>query len=796
MIDPRWKKVTGDLVSNPTRTILVVLSIFIGVFAVGLITSSQAIITREMRSAYTEANPANATIGVSDEDSFGTDLLEVVRNVDGVGEAEGRRSFGAQARTSRNEWKDMSLVAIDDFDEISINQFTVLRGLSEPPDKTMLLERSALEELGVELGDNILVERPDGKQRVLQISGVVYAPTVFPAQFGGSTAYVSFDTMEWLSGERDFTQVLIVSAENRFDQEHNQVVAERVYDKLQKSGRNPSFPNATTPDDHPLDTFIGGMVAVLSLMGVMTVFLSGFLVTNTISGLLAQQVRQIGIMKSIGARGGQIIVMYLVLVVCFGLLALVLSYPAVQLATRAFTDLVAGLFNFDLASYAVPASVIGIQIFISVGVPVLAAIYPVFAGTRVTVREALSSEGGPNTYGQGWLDRIIQGIKGLPRPVLLSLRNTFRRKGRVALTLVTLTLGGAVFIGVFSVRNSLLQTFEDILSSLFNYDVQVAFERSYRADYVVNEAENIPGVVEAEAWQTAGVRRVLPDDSEGESITLWGVPYDSQMVQPTVIGGRWLLPKDENAIVLSNGVMEDDSDIEIGDEIVLTFQGRETTWQVVGEVATIGGARWAYTDYQSYGRAAREVGMAPNLQVQIEPDTPQDQQAVATALDEHFSRMGINVASTDTGAAIRERQGTFVNVIVFALLAMSVLIAVVGGLGLMGTMSLNVLERTREIGVMRAIGASDGRVLQVVMVEGIVLGVLSWMLGVLLSFPISRLLSDTVGIQLFSFPLSFSFSVDGAIIWLIIAVTLAALASFLPAWRASRVTVRDVLAYE
>jgi putative ABC transport system permease protein len=120
----------------------------------------------------------------------------------------------------------------------------------------------------------------------------------------------------------------------------------------------------------------------------------------------------------------------------------------------------------------------------------------------------------------------------------------------------------------------------------------------------------------------------------------------------------------------------------------------------------------------------------------------------------------------------------------------------VGGLGLAGTMSLNVLERIREIGVMRAIGASDNKVLQVVMVEGIVLGILSWILGAAMSFPMSMFLSNQVGMQLFTFPLSFSFSPAGAIIWLVIAIALAAVASFLPAWRASRVTVREVLAYE
>jgi len=794
MFSPRWKKVIGDLWSNPTRTALVVMSIFVGVFAVGLITGTQAIVVREMNDVYRSANPANATISVSDEDSFDDDLVQSVENMDEVGIAEGRRSYSARVQGSVGDWQDITFTGVDDFDEIQINQFYLLRGQMPPPRKEVVVEQSGLDVLQKEVGDVLLVELPDGEQIQVPIAGVVESPTSGPAQFAGITTYVTMDTMEWLSGERNFNQMLILSAENRQDIEHNREVAEAVYQKIQKSERDPSFPNVSD-GQHPLNDFISAMVAILGGMGVMSVFLSAFLVTNTIAALLAQQSRQIGIMKSIGARSNQIIGMYLVLVLVFGMLALALAYPLGVLGTNAFAGGIASFFNIELRDTSVPFYVIATQMIISLGVPVIAALYPVISGTRLTVREAMS-EGGGASYGESIVDRIIQRVRAFPRPVLLSLRNTFRRKGRVALTLMTLTLGGAIFIGVFSVRDSLLLTFEDILNSLFNYDVAVTLERDYREDYVVSEALRVPGVTEAETWRVSGARRINPDGTEGSTITMWGVPAESKMVQPTVISGRWLMPSDENAIVLSSGVLETEDDIEVGDELVVSIQGRDTTWRVVGEAVTIGSAAWGYVRYDAYGRASRDVGAASSLYVRTDPRTPETQNQVATALDEHFTRLGINVVGTQTGSNIREQQATFVNVIIIALLAMAVLIAVVGGLGLMGTMSLNVLERTREIGIMRAIGASDGRVLQVVMIEGLVLGLLSWMLGALLAFPISQLLSNQVGMLLFSFPLSFSFSPLGAGLWLAIALVLSAVASFLPAWNASRVTVRDVLAYE
>jgi len=119
---------------------------------------------------------------------------------------------------------------------------------------------------------------------------------------------------------------------------------------------------------------------------------------------------------------------------------------------------------------------------------------------------------------------------------------------------------------------------------------------------------------------------------------------------------------------------------------------------------------------------------------------------------------------------------------------MALLLAVVGGLGLMGTMSINVLERTREIGVLRAIGAPNQGVAQVFMREGIGIGVMSWMFSLLFAFPLSKLLSDAVGIPLMGAPLIYTFSPTGVWLWLILVVLLSAIASFIPARNASRLT--------
>jgi putative ABC transport system permease protein len=351
-------------------------------------------------------------------------------------------------------------------------------------------------------------------------------------------------------------------------------------------------------------------------------------------------------------------------------------------------------------------------------------------------------------------------------------------------------------MAVFSVWSSLNQTLDDVLDSLYAFDMQISLDRSYRADHVVKEIERVPGVKTAESWNALSTRRVMPDGSEGEQFILFGVPPDTAMMEPPIKTGRWLLPDDENAIVLSTDVMNDNPDLKVGDTIVIKVGEREESWSLVGVMVTIQGMSNAYTPFEYFGRATHDVGKTQTLVVKTTRHERSFVAEVAENIENYLQRQSIDVSTTTLMQDSRETSKMFFAIVVGALLAMSLVIAAVGGLGLAGTMSLNVIERTREIGVMRAIGASNLMVLQVVMLEGIVLGILSWLLAALLSFPMSKLLIETVGEVLMGTSLSFAFSFTGLWTWLIGMLVLAIVSSFLPAWNASRVSVRQVLAHE
>ena len=318
--------------------------------------------------------------------------------------------------------------------------------------------------------------------------------------------------------------------------------------KVEKSGRSVYYTWIPEPGKHPAQEIIDPLLAILGILGVLSLGASAFLVVNIVNSLLAQHTEQIGIMKAIGARRGQIMNMYLVTVIMFGLLSLVVAVPLGGLAAYGLTAYLASLINFDLAGFRIPGQVILIQTAVAVIVPILAALRPVIQGSRLTVQAALSEQGlGRGQFGSHILDRFVTWLTSkvltLSQPMRISLRNTIRRKARLLLTLSTLTLGGAIFIGVLSVHASLLATLDDALS-YFNYDVELNYAQVHRTEEIERVAMSVPGVADVESWVVGSARPIAEDGSEGENIALVGTRSETEFIRPILLEGRWLLPDD------------------------------------------------------------------------------------------------------------------------------------------------------------------------------------------------------------------------------------------------------------
>ncbi len=802
MLSSQWHKIFNDLLGNKTRTALIVLSIAVGLFAVGAIVSSQSILETEMARSFAAINPSSGTVRTLQP--FDQDFVQSVRAMPEVQDADARRAVYARIKVGSGEWRNITIFALDDYDydAIRVNKIWPQSGAWPPPERAVLIERAALPVIGAQVGDRVLVETSNLQQREMVIAGTVHDPAQMPAQFDNSPyGYISFETLEWFGEPFGFNELYVVATRS-WDKEHTQAVVNQVKSKAERNGLIIPLVLTAEPGQLPLDDILQAVLLLLGALGMLSLFLSVFLILNTISALLTQQKRQIGIMKAIGARTGQIVGMYLAMVCIYGLLALSIAVPLSLAGSQALSRFMAAMFNFDLVEPHAPPQAILLQFAVGLLVPVMASLYPFVANLRITPSEAMSAYStGRGRFGAGLLDRLLSGAnlwfarRVLMRPLVLSLRNTFRNKGRLALTLVTLTLGGAIFVSVFSLQASLDRTVDDLMQS-WNFDTMINFSQPYRIERIEHEARQVPGVADTDVWLQLAVRRVRPDGSEGSMVYLFAPRADSKLSPPpAMVQGRWLLPEDENAVVVNAIMLKEEADLRLGDEIVLKLQGKERRWRIVGVCMGVM-FPMAYANYPYVARVTGNAGTADAALVSIVHNDETSVMRTSAALEARFKDQGLSVSNVQTAGAERaEAQVTF-GVIVSLLLIMAVLLAIVGGLGLMGTMSINVLERTREIGVLRAIGAPNLGVAQVFILEGVGIGVLSWAFGSVLALPLGKLLSDAIGVPLMGTPLSFAFSTAGVWAWLAVVVALSALASFLPARGASRLTVREVLAYE
>ena len=473
--------------------------------------------------------------------------------------------------------------------------------------------------------------------------------------------------------------------------------------------------------------------------------------------------------------------------------------PSGAAAGYAFASFIAYMLNVELQGFRIIPPVIILQAVIAFLIPLGAGFFPVNRGSKINVRRAISND---RSRGQParlvWLNQIARWIPWLSRPVMLSMRNTFRQRGRLMLTIFTLTIAGAVFIAVFNVRASMNQ-FMDQLAQHFMGDVTINFSQPYPITRVGRALQPIPQVMDMEAWGGASAEIWDANGDVVANLSIVAPPSGTALLDPDIVAGRWLRPGDKKSLVVSDAIYKFYPDLQPGDAITVKLPDKlEQEWTVVGVFRFIDmlGDTLAYTDLDTLSSLQNLEKRASSFRLITEDHTPQKQKELVQYLETYLEERDFSVSSIDAGALLQEDAAKMITVVVSFLLVMALLTAFVGSIGLTGTMGMNVLERTREIGVMRAIGAVDLEIMKSVVIEGVMIGLITWFLAIGLSFPISQLLLRIISQTMMGSGMSPAFTSLGIFIWLAVVIVLSFVASILPARNAARLTINEVLAYE
>jgi len=780
-----WRKAIRDFWHERARTALVVLAIALGIWAFAAVLASYAILTRELDLGYLATNPASAVIRV---DAVDDDLVKAILQNPDVSDAEPRRTISGQIKAGPVQWRNLILFVVHDYGNIRVSRLVPESGAWPPAVGEILIERDAFEVAKAKIGDAVTVKTTNGVEQPLAVSGSVHDVGQAQARMENIVyGYINLATLAQLGEAPTLNQLNILVAQNRYDENHIRHVVADVENTIKSRGHHVFRTDIPRPGKHPHSDLTGVLLLAMSSFGLFVLVLSGILVINLLTAMMASQVRQIGVMKAIGGTRRQIARVYFGQALFLGITAVLVSVPLGIIGSRVLCRYMAYFLNFDINSFAVPLWVYVCVALVGIAAPLIAAAFPILRGTGVPVRVALSNFGlSQTTFGAGAFDRALTRIGGTFSLIVLALRNSFRRRLRLALTLLTLTAGGLFFILALNVRASMINTLDHMFAAR-KFDLSVSFANPSDYKKIERAVSNTPGIKRAEGWFT----------TEGALNTRFNVvalPAGTELLNLEIIEGRTLVPGDTDAIVINNALAGREPKLRVGQTVAMRIAETESTWRVVGI------AREAFSPAEAYVPLTfmqqRYPGMVNGLRLALVNNDWDTISVVRTDLDRNLEREGVRARSSSSTSESRFAFDQHMLMIYVFLIVMSAIIGGVGGLGLMTTMSLNVFERRREMGVMRALGATPRIVWMMVVAEGVVIGVLSWTIAALLAWPMSKALGNLLVRMVFQGGLDFTFEPVGLLIWMLVSIGLSALASFLPAWRASRATVREALAYE
>jgi len=209
MIAPRWRKVLRDIWVNRARTVLIVLTIAAGVFAIGTIGATAVTVQRQVPEQYQEIRPAHLIFTTS---PFDAEMADSITSTPGVADAEARRNLAVQMLKDEatDTWRDLQIFAIVDYGGQSVDKIWPVSGAWPPPQNTLLMARGSLAYLSLQEGQEITIKTQEDKQRTLTISGVAHDLYHMPAFIEGTVyGYITDDTLEWLGEDVDYNELYV-----------------------------------------------------------------------------------------------------------------------------------------------------------------------------------------------------------------------------------------------------------------------------------------------------------------------------------------------------------------------------------------------------------------------------------------------------------------------------------------------------------------------------------------------------------------------------------------------------------
>lgn len=789
MVSTKTKKILGDFKVYKNRYILMTVALAVSLFAIATMLSAYSILIREISSNYMDTNPAHVTFEVDQVDSS---LLKRIRDLEVVKNVEKRDAILLQVKSKDNKWYGLRTFVISDFNNMELSRMYGESGSWPPEQGSVLFERTVPDLLGLGTGDSAVIKTAMGEEKILQITGIVHDPSLSPAwQEKTGYAYITPETMGFLTGSTILQDLKIVFNGDKLSHMEIKEKSALMADFLKNEGVEVSEILVPPPYKHPHQGQMETILSLFIIFGFLAIVLSSILAANMVSSLMAREIRQIGILKTIGADSLQITGLYLSSILVISILSLFLGlFPGIS-AGRYFATIISSLLNFTVNSTSIPTWVYSVLIGSGLLLPLLICLVPIIKGSRITVRQAISDKG---------LNAVILKDKGgkalsfLPSFLQMAFRNTYRKKYPLILSLLLLSTAGALFLSSKNVDLAWQRKLERSFESR-NWDLELRLAKPVEQ----KQMEKILGSLDSvESFEAIQMKTVAPDSGNELKISetypdgghgvfyLKGIEEGSISFRFPIEDGQWL-SGDSKGIILNQKAKEEFAQVNVGGVISLIVDNKVLNWNLEGVVEEIGPAT-AYFNADSR--------LSNSFLIRYSNSESLNEELLLKTLEEQLERNDIRLLMIIPESLFRSAINDHIYIIIYALLAMGIILAIVGVLGLSSSISTSILERRSEFGILKTIGGSNGKIILIVLVEAMFISILSIAVAVILSLPLSALIGNILGTMAFSTALSLFISMEGLLIWIGLLFISTILAALFPAVSAIEMTVQETLAYE
>jgi len=786
----RLKKALLEVWLNPARSVLMIMALGIGLWGLGSNLVSYSILNKDLNANFTGTKPPHAILKSKD---FASLELSSFRARPEIDVAEFRDLSYQRIEVFPNQWIPLWVFGVEDFDNMEVASIYLEQGRKVPEPGTMLIERNGRLVSNLKLNSVARVQ-VKGKTPAVPISGISFDPAQAPAtQDAFISSYVDKKTFSDITGEPANQRLIIRfrQVQSRQDVQH---LIQGIIDEFRRNGMTVNTVDVPRFDQHPHQFQLNTLIALQGSIGFLALVMGAVLISQLMQAILAQQVRQIGILKAVGATRSQIFGIYLTMVLILGVVATLIAIPIALASGFAFARFVSTVLNFNIITTTLPFSNYLLLVSIGLLLPVLFTLPIIRRGTSIPVTEALSDYG-INQYTSRLSTKTFACLP-VSNSLRLSFRNLLRKKKRLAVTMFMIALGVAIFSAGFNVRQSLVVFLNDTKESM-KYDVQVVLKNSISLEKLTGPFQSLNNLSQIESWSGGQGRLQSGVISATNGVGVVALPFDTKLMKWDVIEGRWLQPKDEIEVVINQRAADLLDSPVVGEMLVIGLKEKQLSARLVGVIKEFNVGK-IYIDKEQYNVLVNPEGLVNSLMFTAKDRSYASVVDMKMDTESRIEKAELDVlyvmSQTERAKIIYDHLDIILTVFAF----LSLIVLVVSALGMASTTGINILERTREIGVMRAIGATPKTIYGIFVSEGMILNSIGISIGILAGLPLSAIAARFFGNLILGHDvsLSFAFSVEGLAITLLTILFFGWLASRIPARKAIAVSTHEALSYE